>query len=106
MGIKTTIAIQMDYAKALRQANELREVANDLNVEAKRIQHELNSVEGSWKGESANQYVHKMTVLYNKTMHTVSRLRDAASTIEDTATRVKKADERARALAAGSGRHG
>ena len=108
MAVKSILTIQMDYGRAKRQAQELREIANDLNNEAERLQNQLAVIRNNWKGDSANLYIQKLTRLINKMRCTAKRLRAAADTIEATAKRVKLADERARAIAmsSGGGRHG
>lgn len=83
---KTMYAIQMDFANACRQANELDQVAQNLST---MISNDFNpclhGIEASWKGENARMFCNKGMILREHIMDTAADLQKTAGVIRQIA---------------------
>lgn len=83
---KTMYAIQMDFANACRQADELDQVAQNLST---MISNDFNpclhGIEASWKGENARMFCNKGMILREHIMDTAADLQKTAGVIRQIA---------------------
>ena len=102
--MKSMTQINLDYAKAMRQAEQLEAVAHDLDSLANNdFQGCLHNVSANWKGESAQAYVRKGNKLKGDINTSANQLRQIASTIRRIAKRTRQADINARNIALSRG---
>lgn len=79
-------AIQMDFAKAKRQARELNDVADDLKKLSKaKMEDTLELISANWTGDNSDKYVSKGKILQSNICNTASALDDVAQAIRDIA---------------------
>ncbi len=89
-------SIRMDFAKALRQARELEEVAGNMRVLAdNKMEGTLQSLGQNWTGENAQKYIGKARLLEEKISRTSDSIADAARVIREIAQVVYEAEMRA-----------
>ncbi len=102
--MKSLTQINLDYAKAMRQADELDRVASDLDKLAdSEFQGCLQNISSNWKGVNAQNYIKKGNKLKGDINKSAQQLRKVASTIRKIAERTRAADLAARAIALSSG---
>ncbi|MBQ8982069.1 MAG: WXG100 family type VII secretion target [Lachnospiraceae bacterium] len=89
----TRYSIQMNYSNAIKRAEQLENIAKELDTMAKnKLDSTLQSISASWKSESANRYLKKGHTLEDRITQTAKELRNTAKTIRNTATRIRNAD--------------
>lgn len=92
---KTMYAIEMDFANALRQADELDQTADSLdtlvNSSFRACQQGIAS---GWKGENAAVFCRKGDTIGENIRKTVSDLRNTAGTIRQIARNTYLAERR------------
>lgn len=92
---KTIYAIEMDFAVATRQADELERIAQDLNALIdSQFEPCLHGIAGSWKGENANAFCRKGTVIEGSIQRSAADLRKTAATIRTIARNLYEAEKR------------
>lgn len=92
---KTMHAIEMDFANANRQADELDQIAQNLNLLVNsKFDPCLRGISVSWKGENAAAFCRKGNVIENNIQNSVSDLKKAASTIRTIARNIYNAEKR------------
>lgn len=91
---KSLYEIEMDFANAKKQADELDGVAK--NIE-KMISNEyepcMSSISANWKGDNAEAYVLKGNKLKEKIAKTATNLRKVAETIRTIAKNTYEAEK-------------
>ena len=96
---KSLYQIQMDYNNAVRQANSLIEIANDLRRTANSgLQDCVSQISGSWTGTNAKAYVGKCDALKEKILQSASKLQRTAEVIKQIAKSTYDAEMRAREI--------
>ena len=102
--MKSLAQINLDYQKAIRQADELDAVARDLDSLANNdFQGCLRNVSANWKGENSQAYIRKGNKLKSDINKSATQLRRVASTIRVIARNTRQADINARNIALLSG---
>lgn len=97
---KSAFKIQMDYQNAVRQANSLEEIANDLKKTANQdLQDCVSEIGRNWTGSNASSYLSKCGMLQSKINKTSDNLKKTAGTIRQIAKNTYDAEMRALALA-------
>ena len=96
---KTAYAIQMDYDRAMRQADKLDECARKIKNQRKQLQTCRHRVAGAWQGENGTLYVKKLATLEGSLAESEKKLRQIATTVRDVARRTYQAEQRALAIA-------
>lgn len=92
---KTMYAIEMDFANANRQANELDEIARNLDtLISTEFQPCLQGISASWRGENASAFCKKGKVVEGNIKKSISDLRNAAKTIRQIARNTYNAEKR------------
>ncbi len=98
--MKSLYAIEMDYQKAIGQANELDQLASQLETQANdNFPEIIRSVSDAWQGDNANKYVGKANKLPGKIKGAATDLRNIASTIRTVAENTYKAEKAAYEIA-------
>lgn len=97
---KSIYEIEMNFAKAKRQADDLdnvaRKIENMLNNEYEPC---MNGISANWKGENANAYIKKGNALKTKIEKSASNLKKVANTIRVIAKNTYDAEKAAYELA-------
>ncbi|BCN29978.1 WXG100 family type VII secretion target [Anaeromicropila herbilytica] len=93
-------SIEFDFAKALSQANEIDEIARDLNTLASnKFDTTMQSLSSNWKGDSANKYLKKGVTLQTYMGTSVKNLNTVADNIRAVAKRIYEAEMEAKRIA-------
>lgn len=96
----TRFSIEMDFNQAMRQADRLDELAEQLrSLSDNKFNGTLQNISSGWKGENATAYLAKGTTLKGKMTSTAGELSGIASDIRTIARRVYEAEMRALELA-------
>ena len=102
--MKTLFEINLNYSKAINQAEQLEGAARDLkNLANNDFQGCLDSIAVDWKGENARAYINKGIKLKDDIEKSAAGLEKAAKTIRNIAERTRDADINARNIALSSG---
>ena len=95
---KTTI--QINFKNAYRQAEQLERLAQELSrIAGSQLSGTLQSVAGSWKGDSANLFLQKGNTLMSQISASAQALRETASGTQTIARNTYNAEMRALELA-------
>ena len=94
--MKSKEEIEIDFSRAITQAQELEEIAKELSQIANaHIAGALEMLALSWHGENAERYADKGKVLTNDMFETADDLIKGARNIRDTAGIVYNAEKAA-----------
>lgn len=97
---KTKWAIDMDFAKARCQADELDRIANEIASAANNdLQDCLTNVKNNWSGTNAKAYIEKGNIVKTNINNIAKNLRNAAKTIRAIAKQTYKTELAALELA-------
>jgi len=89
----TRESIRFDYEKAMRQADELDNIANDLsNLSSKEFGGVLQSVSVNWKSDNSTIYLNKGRTLQEDINKTVKSFKKIADDIRVIARRLYDAE--------------
>lgn len=92
--------IQLNYQKAIRQANQLEELADDLrNIANRNVDNALDQVAANWKGDSANMFLQKGNKAKNDLLSSARQLSNTAKAIRKAAENVRRAEIEAKRIA-------
>lgn len=92
---KTLDTIEMDFRNAIRQADELEQVAKNLHMLADdEIQACLSKVAANWKGENATAFCKKGAIVGNHISHSASDLENAAEAMRQIANNLYEAEKK------------
>lgn len=98
--MKSLYAIEMDYQRAMAQADELDHLASQLKSQAEQNFPEiLANVQAAWQGDNANAYVSKAKNLQPRMLNASRNLSNVASTIRTVATNTYRAEMQAYEIA-------
>lgn len=79
---KTMYTIEMNYRNACKQAEELEQIAHNLNVLAEKdFEVYLLGIAAAWKGENSSVFCKKGYILQNDIKNSAEDLRKAAAAI-------------------------
>lgn len=85
--------IYMNYNKAMKQANRLEELANELRGLANNdVDDTLSHLSSQWKGDNANTYVRKGYELQKNLLATAKKMTDTATAIRTAAKRTRASE--------------
>ncbi|MCD7716110.1 MAG: WXG100 family type VII secretion target [Lachnospiraceae bacterium] len=97
---KTLTSIQIDFSKTKKQADNLESLAKQLETLAgNSLENSLVSINVSWSGESAQEYLNKGRQLEEQIKKSASSLRSIAQVIRQTAQTTYEAERLAVLLA-------
>lgn len=89
--------INFDFGKATRQAQQIDDIADDLNsIATKTFNDAINSIHASWKSEAANMFLEHCEATRSDILNRVKELRDIAQKIRAEIKRLKEAEEKAK----------
>lgn len=92
--------INFNYNRAIQQASELDEIANNLSrLTSSEFAETMQNISANWKGENANKYLKKGERLQSDMSSTAKSLHGVASEIRRIAKRIYDAEMYALALA-------
>lgn len=92
--------INFNYRKAISQANQLEDLADDLKRIANRdVDGALDQVAGSWKGDSSQLFLQKGEKAKSDLIRSANQLRNTANAIRKAAENVRRAEIRAKQIA-------
>lgn len=98
--MSTQYEIDMNFRAAIAQANKLEEVAERLRrVSDNDYNNTLQNISSAWKGENAQAFINKSSLLIEKMDNTAESLRNAAGTIRQIAKNIYEAEMAALAVA-------
>ena len=90
--MKTEWQIHMDFNKAMRAAERLRQIARNVNNNASNLGSTMSSIDGSWDGENSDNYLSKGRRVQDKITRTASDIEKVAAAIEEIAIRTRDAE--------------
>lgn len=96
---KTQYSIKMDYANAIREVNQLKDLANKIERQKNKLLDCRNSLSKYWKSDSASTYLIKMLERAEDLQSMAGFLRQIADTAGTVAKNTYDADKRALDLA-------
>ena len=92
--------INFNYQKAMRQAAQLEDLANQLKrIANSDVDSALDQVAGSWKGDSANIFLQKGNKAKNDLIQSAKQLQNTANAIRSAARALRAAEIRAKQIA-------
>ncbi len=92
--------IEMDFRQAMRQADEVDEIASSLSRLADdKLEGSLITLASGWTGENANAYIKKGQALEGRINASAGDLRQVAEAIRSAARRIYEAEMTALAIA-------
>lgn len=94
------VTIQMNFSSAMRQAQQLENLAAELSrLSTNELSASLSAIAGAWKGDSSNLFLQKGNALAGQISDSAQALRNAARDIQSIARRTYNAEMRALELA-------
>lgn len=84
--------IQFNYQEALKRADEVDDIASELNRAMGTLNDTMLEVSNSWKGDSATQYEKKGDMLSQRIKNSAQDLRDTAREIRRIAEIIRKTE--------------
>lgn len=92
--------IEMDFARAKNQANQLENIANDLKRLANNnMDSTINSISANWQCQSSNEFCRKGRVVKNDIYNSAIQLQNIANSIRVIAARTYEAEKRIQEIA-------
>lgn len=96
----TRAKIEMDFKRAMQQADRIDAIAGNLKeLSNSRFESSLQNLSAAWKGENASLYIRKGNGLQGKINRTAGELHAVASDIRTIARRLYNAEMAALAIA-------
>lgn len=93
-------AINMNFNKAKRQADELDRIASELrNLANSDLSETLSELSSGWTGDSANLFIGKGENLKSHILTTANQLQSAANALRQNATAIYNAERKAELIA-------
>jgi uncharacterized protein YukE len=90
--MKSEWQIHMDFNKAMRAAEKLRQISRNMNNNASSLGSTMTSIDGSWDGENSENYIAKGKKVEGKVTRTATDINKVASTVEEIAIRTRDAE--------------
>lgn len=92
--------IKVDFEKVFQQANELDEIAANLdNLQKSDLADCMSETSRNWSGEHADNYMKKGVKVRSDISETAKKLKNTANMIREMAKKHKKAEEEAEKIA-------
>lgn len=96
MSMKSKAEIEMDFSRAINQAQELEEVAGELtSIATSNVDEMLDLLRGSWKGDNSELFLKSGRLISSDILATADDLMKVARNIRATAGIVYKAEKAA-----------
>ena len=94
-----TMFMDFNYTKAIRQANEIDNVASDmLSIADKQMQTALDSIGVCWQGDASYQFIGYCTATQTDIRTQAKKLQDLARRIREVAKIIKDAEDKAKEI--------
>lgn len=94
------IKLNINFEKALKQAEELENIAKEIeNVAKVDLEDSFNSISRNWIGENSNNYIKKGAKVKEDIKKTAKNLKETAEAIREIVRRDKEAEEAAERIA-------
>lgn len=94
------IKLKINFEKALKQAEELENIAKEIeNVAKVDLEDSFNSISRNWTGENSNNYIKKGAKVKEDIKKTAKNLKETAEAIREIVRRDKEAEEAAERIA-------
>lgn len=84
---------RINYSKVKRQANDIKELSNDLGDEITRLKKHLQDVAKDWKGPASDEYQNQLQKLILNMMNTKKKMLSLSTTIKNVAYNIQQEDE-------------
>lgn len=85
--------IRINMSNINRQVRKLNDAANELKREMQNIQLAKSQLSSYWQGNSAAVFAKKLDEQYQELSNLLSKITYVASTIKNTAERIKRQEE-------------
>lgn len=93
---KALHVIKMDFANAIRQAENLERIAREMeNLLNSQFDSCMNIVSRSWQGENALSYISKGKMVREDISREAKKIRDTAGVVREIARKLYEAEMRA-----------
>lgn len=94
---------RINYYKVISQANDINQLAGNLNNEIKRLESFQQDIKSNWQGSASDTFLRQTNLLLEDLKKTKYKTANLSSRIKSIALRIQKEDElavkRARQLA-------
>ncbi len=98
--------IQFNYRKAVSQANQLENLADELrNLATRNVDAALDQVAANWKGDSSNLFLQKGNKSKDDLIKAAKQLSNTANAIKRAAENVRRSELEAKRIAEMMARH-
>lgn len=87
------MAFRINYSKVISQANSISNNASDLSIQVNLLTQMEQDIRSAWKGEAADAFLSRLSLLKNNISKTRQQMADLASTIKYCAERIQREDE-------------
>jgi len=84
---------RINYSKVIRQANDIKELSNDLRDEISRMEKHLATIANEWKGPASNEYQKQLNRLISKMKITKTKMTTLSTTIKSVANNIQNEDK-------------
>ncbi len=91
---------RINYSRVISQANSISDDASKLNEQIKRLSQAEQDIRSSWKGQAADAFLSRLSLLINEMNRTRLQMSNLSSTIRYCADRIRREDEEAARRAA------
>ena len=99
IGGGSVAGFRINYGQVVGQANEISNLANDLNREVQKLESILSTIQSGWKGPASTAYQNHLNLLIADMRQTGGSMSSVASTIKSVAWQIQQEDERQAELA-------
>lgn len=86
---------RINHGQVIRQANEIKHLARDLNSEIHRMENMQHHVRSSWQGKASETFMRQCDELLENLGDVSRRMDSVADTIHRVADRIQREDEEA-----------
>lgn len=92
--------IYYDFSRAMKKADELTEVAQNMRKSANlSFNREIDSIRSTWQGNGADIYINRACKLRDEIVDCAKRLEHTADTIRQVARRTYNTEKKAKEIA-------
>ena len=91
--------LEFDYQQAIRQVEELRQIADELRrVKSQSVESAINSVGASWKGETSQRFLTKCGEIRDRIEKEAANISDIADSLEASAKQIAEEEASAASI--------
>ena len=83
----------INYSKVIGQANDIKDLSNDLNGEINKLEKHLATVANEWKGPASDEYQKQLKNLIKRMKSTKTQMSNLATTIKTVAKSIQEQDK-------------